>query len=39
VHRIVYRSDPWARVSEDVDLDTGIDVVLANEKPEVHAMG
>ncbi|CAL3963920.1 unnamed protein product [Diplocarpon coronariae] len=32
-HRIYKRNDPWALSAADVDLHTGIDVVLANEKP------
>lgn len=30
-------SEPWVIPSEEVDLKSGIDVVIANEEPEVHA--
>lgn len=36
-HRIWHKSDPWAIAPEDVDLHTGIDVVIANEVPLVEA--
>jgi amino acid transporter len=36
-HRIWRKNDAWAHAPEDVDLHTGLDVVLANETPEVHA--
>lgn len=32
-HRVMYRRDPWAWRAEDVDLHTGLDEVLAAEKP------
>jgi len=34
IHRFIYRHEPWLIPSEEVDLTTGIDVVLANESPE-----
>lgn len=34
IHRLFHMSEPWAIPSEEVDLHTGIDVVLANETPE-----
>jgi amino acid transporter len=33
-HRLFHWSDKWAIPSEDVDLHSGVDVVLANETPE-----
>ena len=36
-HRIWHRRDAWAYPPETVDLQTGIDIVVANEVPEVHA--
>ncbi|GAD99023.1 proline permease PrnB [Paecilomyces variotii No. 5] len=33
-HRIVYRHEPWAWPSEAVDLQTGLEEVIAAEKPE-----
>jgi amino acid transporter len=36
-HRVVNWKDGWAIPSGEVDLLTGIDVVKANETPEVHA--
>lgn len=33
-HRLYRRHDRWAHRSEDVDLMTGIDEVLAEETPE-----
>ena len=36
-HRLWHRNDPWAFAPHDVDLHTGIDVVIANEVEEVHA--
>ncbi|KAE8153326.1 amino acid permease/ SLC12A domain-containing protein [Aspergillus avenaceus] len=32
-HRIIYRHDPWAWRPEEVDLHTGIQEILAAEKP------
>ncbi|XHG08946.1 hypothetical protein AWENTII_012030 [Aspergillus wentii] len=32
-HRIVYRADPWAWRPEDVDMHTGLQEILAAEKP------
>lgn len=32
-HRIYTWSDPWAHAPEDVDLVTGMEQVLADEKP------
>jgi amino acid transporter len=32
-HRIVYWNDPWAWKPEDVDLHTGLDEILAAERP------
>jgi amino acid transporter len=37
VHKVFHSSDPWAHRSEDVDLYGGIDVVIANETPELRA--
>ncbi|KAF4636302.1 hypothetical protein G7Y89_g1771 [Cudoniella acicularis] len=37
VHRVVHWSEKWAIPSEEVDLHTGIDVVIANETEEVLA--
>ncbi|KAL5333075.1 amino acid permease/ SLC12A domain-containing protein [Aspergillus crustosus] len=34
VHRIVFWSDPWAWDSKDVDLQTGVEEVIAAESPE-----
>ena len=34
VHRVVHWKDRWAIPSEDVDLQTGIDIVKANETTE-----
>jgi amino acid transporter len=34
-HRIVFRHDPWAWRPEDVDLHTGLDEILAAERPPV----
>ncbi|TVY89408.1 Proline-specific permease [Lachnellula willkommii] len=39
VHKAFYWHEKWAIPSMEVDLYTGIDVVLANETPEVHAQG
>ncbi|KAH8598699.1 proline transporter [Bisporella sp. PMI_857] len=36
-HRIYSRRDPWVIPSKQVDLYTGIDVVLANEHPDPKA--
>ncbi|KAI9051197.1 hypothetical protein LZ554_005299 [Drepanopeziza brunnea f. sp. 'monogermtubi'] len=36
-HRIYRKNDSWLIRAEDVDLHTGIDVVLANELPEKNA--
>lgn len=36
-HRLVYRNEKWAIPSEQVDLQTGIAVVLANEHPDPKA--
>ena len=38
-HRIysMSKKEPWAIPSAEVDLKTGLDVVLANEKPELRA--
>ncbi|KAF8867363.1 hypothetical protein BDZ45DRAFT_734626 [Acephala macrosclerotiorum] len=36
-HKLFHWKEPWAYKSEDVDLYTGIDVVVANETAEVHA--
>lgn len=36
-HRLFHWKDKWAIPSEQVDLHTGIDVVLANETPELRA--
>jgi len=36
-HRVFHWKDKWAYPSEEVDLHSGIDVVLANERPEVRA--
>ncbi|KAH7380948.1 proline permease PrnB [Cadophora sp. MPI-SDFR-AT-0126] len=38
-HRIysLRKNEPWAIPSAEVDLKTGLDVVLANEKPELRA--
>ncbi|KAK2735001.1 hypothetical protein FQN57_001377 [Myotisia sp. PD_48] len=36
-HRLVYRSDPWVWRAEDVDLQTGLEEILAAEQPpKVH---
>lgn len=32
-HRIVFWKDPWAWKPEDVDLQTGLDEILAAERP------
>ncbi|KAJ9645144.1 hypothetical protein H2199_003148 [Coniosporium tulheliwenetii] len=32
-HRIYAKSDPWAHAPEDVDMYTGLEEVLADEKP------
>lgn len=37
VHRFWHWNEPWLIPSEEVDLKTGVDVVIANEIPEVHA--
>jgi len=39
VHRAAHWKDRWAYRSEEVDLYTGIDGVLANEKPEPVNIG
>ncbi|KAH8665945.1 proline transporter [Tricladium varicosporioides] len=36
-HRFWHWDEPWVIPSEEVDLKTGVDVVIANEIPEVHA--
>ena len=36
-HRVRHRADKWAHGPMEVDLHSGIEVVLANEEPEVHA--
>jgi len=36
-HRFVHRHEAWVIPSEEVDLHTGIETVLANETPEVNA--
>lgn len=38
-HRIIYRKDPWAWRSEDVDLVTGLEEIIAAEKPPVVRRG
>jgi amino acid transporter len=35
VHRAFHWSDKWAHPSEEVDLQTGVDIVIANEIEEV----
>lgn len=37
IHRIVHWSEGWIIPSELVDLHTGVDIVIANEIPELHA--
>jgi len=39
VHKAFHWNEKWAIPSMEVDLYSGIDVVLANETPEVHAKG
>jgi len=36
-HRVFHWKEKWAIPSEEVDLHSGIDVVIANEKPEIRA--
>ncbi len=37
LHKVLHWNEPWAHRSEDVDLHSGINVVIANETPEVRA--
>ncbi|CAG8977905.1 hypothetical protein HYALB_00001783 [Hymenoscyphus albidus] len=36
IHRFLHRNEPWLIPSEEVDLHTGIDLVIANEIPETR---
>lgn len=36
-HRFVNRSDKWAHDPMEVDLHSGVDIVIANEEPEIRA--
>lgn len=38
-HRYVHRHESWAIKSENVDLYSGLDAVLADEIPHVHVEG
>ncbi|WEW58090.1 hypothetical protein PRK78_003557 [Emydomyces testavorans] len=38
-HRIVYRHDPWMWRSEDIDLVTGLEEILAAEEPPKRRTG
>jgi amino acid transporter len=37
LHKVFHWHEPWATAPEDVDLQTGVDLVIANETPELHA--
>lgn len=36
-HKAFHWREPWLRPPEDIDLFTGVDIVIANETPEMHA--
>ncbi|CAG8955986.1 hypothetical protein HYFRA_00008842 [Hymenoscyphus fraxineus] len=36
IHRFLHRNEPWLIPSEEVDLHTGIDFVIANEIPDTR---
>jgi hypothetical protein len=36
-HKLLHWKEPWQYAPDDVDLYTGIDIVISNETPEVHA--
>lgn len=38
-HKLFHRNEKWAHASLEVDLTTGLDVVLAGEKPDLRPNG
>lgn len=38
-HRIYARQDSWARLPEEVDLHTGLEELIAEEKPQREFKG